>query len=439
MNAPDRRQVLEALPAEVRSAVRAVLRAARARRQAVYLVGGPVRDLLLGRSVLDVDLIVEPTEAGGAPELAVAAEVEGARVVTHGRFGTVRLEGQGFTLDLATVRSETYTHAGALPKVAPGTLAEDLRRRDFSVNALALPLSEAARRHAPLIDVDRGVRDLERGLLRVFHPRSFHDDPTRALRAGRLAARLGFRLTRGSRTALRDALRDGAFGNVTGERYRREVMKLFDDAHAGMDPAQGLRLLDEWHVLAGLEPGLCAPRTVRASLRRLGRALRQPPWPLRPLRPFVPGLALWLSGLDATLRRRTLARLAVRGEVARRIAGFPKTLQGLRRSLDRARGRGAIDAVLAPLDEETLLALYAGADAADRRRIARFAAEDRERRAPVTGDDLVGEGLAGAAVGRALARVRAAWLDGRVRSRDEALALAREVGRRRPRGGRRRA
>jgi tRNA nucleotidyltransferase (CCA-adding enzyme) len=417
----------------------AVLAEAERREVAVHLVGGPVRDLLLGRGLRDLDLVVEPRDgvALGAEEIARAAAPTGAQVVSHDRFGTVRLAMGDAALDLATVRRESYARPGALPSVEPGSLDDDLRRRDFTVNAMALPLSGAARRgRSGVIEVESGRVDLAAGVLRVLHARSFHDDPTRALRAARLGARLGFRLSRGSRSALRDAIRDGAFGAVSGERFRRELEKLFEDASLGLDPAAALRRLAEWHVLAALEPGLALEARSVPALRRLGRSIAAPPFPSR-AKPWAAGLAVWLADLDATSRRRALRRFAVRGELAQRLAEFPKLRDRVLRQLARARGRGAVDALLAPIDEERLLALHAIAAPPARRRIERWALEDRVRRPPVSGNDLVAAGLAGPAVGAALARVRLAWLDGAVKSREEAIALAREVGaraaRRRPR------
>jgi len=417
-------------------AVRAVLEAADARRVRIYLVGGPVRDWLLGRAVVDADLLVEPRDGLDAPALAAAVEGPQLRASVHERFGTVTLGLAGARVDIATVRRESYAHDGALPSVEAGSLEADLLRRDFSVNTLALPLSATARaKHAGVVDVAGGLGDLERRCLRVLHARSFHDDPTRALRAARLAPRLGFSLARDSRPALRAALRDGAFGRVSGERLRREIAKLFEDAARGLDPARALRLLDDWHVLGALEPGLVLDRSAGAGLRRLGRAVAAPPWPAPRWRPWVSGLALWLTPLPPALRRRTTRRLAVRGEQAERVAGFPRVRDTRLRALGRARGRGAVDAELAGLDEDSLLALYAWAPPPERRRIARWAAEDRQRRLPVNGDDLLALGISGPAVGKALARVRMAWLDGSLSGREEALALAREVSRRRsPRG-----
>jgi len=430
VNAPSLKQVLRALPAATRPLVDAVLAAAREERQAVYLVGGPVRDLLLGLAVRDVDLVVEPREASGAIQLAERAAPAGTRVVSHGRFGTVTLSGEKGGVDLATARSETYDHPGALPTVGSGTLEEDLARRDFTVNALAIPLSTVARRRRPpVVDVLGGLDDLHAKVLRIHHPSSFSDDPTRALRAARLVPRLGFGITHDSLAALRDALRAGAFGNVSPDRLRREMDKCFSDAALGVNPAEPIRRLEAWHALAAIEPGLCLPRTAVTPLRRLGRALADPPWPTGRLRPGLAGLAVWLAPLAAGLRGRAAERFGMRGEARRRIGEFPRQRDRWLAALRRARGRGAVDAVLAGIPDEELLALHAWATPAVARRVARWAALDRRRRPPIDGQDLVDAGVSGPAVGRALTRVRTAFLDGEVKTHDEALALALEVAR----------
>jgi tRNA nucleotidyltransferase (CCA-adding enzyme) len=423
-------QLLALLPPATFPLVERLIARAEARETTLHLVGGPVRDLLLERPLRDVDLVMEAREGLGAAALARSAAPRGATVVEHDRFGTVRLQTADASVDLATARRESYRHPGALPRVEPGTLEDDLRRRDFSVNALALPLRSGGGR-AALVDPTGGAADLAERVLRILHERSFHDDPTRALRAARLAPRLGFRLARGSLGALRTALRDGAFGAVSGDRLRREFEKLFDDAARDLDPVRALRRLEEWHVLSALEPGLGLPREAVAAVRRLGRAIARPPWRGPQLRPWAAGLAVWLLPLSPALRRHALERLSVRGDLAARIAGFPAARRALLASLGAARGRGAVDASLRGMQEEELYALHASAPTTVRRRIVRWAAEDRSRRSPVTGDDLTALGISGPAVGSALTRVRAAYLDGAVANREEALALALEVSRRR--------
>ncbi len=430
--------LLGSLPIELSGLVEAVRRVAHRRSVEIHLVGGPVRDWLLDRPLHDVDLLVGP--GGDAEAIAREAAPDGSRLTVHERFRTVKIASGAARLDLASARRETYARPGALPRVEAGTLEEDLHRRDFSVNAMAIRLGEDDE-PAVVFDPEDGRSDLAERRLRVLHGESFHDDPTRALRAARLAPRLGFSLTRASRGALRAAIRSGSFGAVSGERLRREFERMFTDVELGGVPADSLRRLEEWHVLPALEPGLGLPRDAVAPLRRLGRALADPPWRASRLRPWVVGLAVWLAPLRPSLRWHALERLAVRGDVATRVAGFPKALPVWSRGLDRARGRGAVDAVLHGADEESLLALYVCADSVVRRRIARWATEDRGRRMPLSGGELTELGLQGPAVGRALARIRAAYLDGALANREEALALARELAARRSRrsgtGGRR--
>jgi tRNA nucleotidyltransferase (CCA-adding enzyme) len=404
-----------------------VLDAADSLGLAVFAVGGPVRDLLMGRALRDVDLLVE---AGDIVELATRAAPPDARITRHDRFGTVALQVGSAVIDLAGARREKYPHPGALPRVEPGSLEDDLARRDFSINALALPLSRRAQRdRAGIVDLADGITDLAERKLRVLHPRSFHDDPTRVLRAARLGPRLDLSLTRGSRTVLRDALRDGAFGRVSGDRLRRELVKAFDDACLGLDPSRVFRSLSDWHVLGALEPGLELARETVAPLRRLGRAIAVPPWRSTRWHSWVSGMSIWLAPSSPALRGRALKRFSVRGGDAQAISHFPQASEAWMKALLRARGRGAIDAVLAPLNEEELHAAYALAAPRARRCIARFALEDRTRRAPVDGADLLELGLEGPALGRVLDRVRIAYLDGALRDRDEAIALARELAR----------
>jgi tRNA nucleotidyltransferase (CCA-adding enzyme) len=412
-----------ALPPALAPRLDAILAAGDRLGLGVLLVGGPVRDLLLGRPLLDLDLIVEPRGAPVRDPARVLAEAAGAgqALVAHARFGTVTLAGAGGGIDLAVARTERYAAPGALPEVAPASVEEDLGRRDFSVNAMAIPLNETARRGRPaLVDPLGGRRDLGAGFLRILHARSFHDDPTRALRGARLAARLRFRLDAASRRALGGALGAGAFDAVSGERFRAELAKLF----AEPAPAGALAALERWGVLAGLARGLALAPAARAALGRFPRL--RAAWPAA-LAPDLleAGLAAWLAPLAAPVRRRALVRLALTGRPAARIDEFAAAQRRVARALARAPGRGALDALLQPLAAETLFALAAGALAPGRRALLRHAAEDRGRKLPVDGTDLAALGLAGPALGRVLAALRRACLDGEVTSREEALAFAR--------------
>lgn len=427
------------IPEDVAELIRKLTTESKRMGLTLYLVGGPVRDWLLEREVVDIDLLL----AGGsekAPEM-LARRVASPQIKMreHRRFGTLTLTVGEHHVDLAQMRREDYAQGGALPKVSPGTLEDDLQRRDFSVNALVVPLIAAAgslpidlfeNAADRVIDIVGGLPDLKDRSLRVLHPESFHNDPTRALRAARFCARLGFKLSRVSRSSLRDALRDGAFGAVSGDRWRREFEKLFSEPRRGGDATASLERLHGWHVLGALEPGLTLEARAKPPLRRLDKLFANPPWRLREHRAWVPGLCLWLAPQSPALRRRVVKRLSVRGDTGEKIVSFDKDKKRWIKALEGTRGRGAVDIVLADLDEEQLLALFASCAPLLRRRVLRWAAEDRDRRIPVSGRDLLAANLEGSVIGVALARIRAAYLDGEVANREEALALAREIQRR---------
>ena len=423
--------ILAAMPVATSSLLSRIVRVAAERTTAIHLVGGPVRDLLLEREIVDVDLVVEGDARALANDVLKESGKDDLGLVSHDRFGTVRIEAPDAQVDLAQLRNETYAQPGALPDVEVGSLAQDMRRRDFSINALICALrSTDPAKQMPIVDLEGGLEDLAQRQLRILHSRSFHDDQTRAWRAARFAARLGFSLDRRSKNVLRDALRDGAFGAVSGERWRRELQLTFVEARRGVHAGHVLRALSDWHVLSALEPGLILGPDRMVPLRRLSRAIAHPEWAAPRSRTWVTGLSIWLAPLPAALRRRTLERFSVRGEQARRIVEFGRAAERTLRGLARARGRGAVDAALGDIPEETVQALYALADSSVRRRILRWGAEDRRRRAPVGGTELAELGLAGPDVGRALARIRSGFLDGEVANREEALTLAEEIARR---------
>jgi len=185
----------------------------------LYLVGGMVRDALLGRSITDLDLAVE-----GVPARILAEGLQrtyGGDIISHDAFGTTELRtDSGMTIDIAATRFETYSHPGALPEVSPGPITRDLQRRDYTINALAVQVSPQPPR---LLDPLGGLDDLERKQLRLLHPLSFMEDPTRVLRGARLAARLGFRFDRDTLELARRSLRTDVLSRVAPARLRNEL------------------------------------------------------------------------------------------------------------------------------------------------------------------------------------------------------------------------
>jgi len=213
-----------------------------------FLVGGLVRDLLLGRVNTDVDVAVE----GDAIGLAEAfAERHGWSAHAHERFGTVVLEGpEGQRLDLATSRIEHYTHPAALPEVEAGSIKADLFRRDFTVNAMAVELD--GDRFGRLLDPFGGLPDLHQRVIRVLHSLSFVEDPTRIVRAVRFETELGFHIDGASERLIRNAVGLGLPDRLSGHRLFRELRYLLES----QDPAGGLERLRELDVLPFCHPGL---------------------------------------------------------------------------------------------------------------------------------------------------------------------------------------
>lgn len=196
----------------------------------IYLVGGAVRDVLLGVGLTDIDLVTEGDAAALATSLAEDALV-------HERFGTAEAMVDGVRIDIAKARREGYPFAGALPEVSPASIVEDLARRDFTINAMAIALDDPE----DLLDPHGGRADLERGVVRVIHPFSFADDPTRALRAARYAARFGFALD----PSTSDLLPNVDLGNVSRERTDHE----FELIAADPTGIEAFRLLTAWGLI----------------------------------------------------------------------------------------------------------------------------------------------------------------------------------------------
>lgn len=207
----------------------------------LWVVGGAVRDAFLKRLVVDIDL----TSDMPAAELAEAMGIE-ARART--RFSTVKLRVGARTMDLATIRSEHYARPGALPTVALGTMADDLARRDFTINAMAASLAPGD--FGALTDDHGGLADLEAGIIRGLHPATFQDDATRALRAVRYAAKLGFHLHPATRRWLRRDL--AHIDAISPARIHRELVRTLTEPTS----AKALLLAHRLGLLAALDPTL---------------------------------------------------------------------------------------------------------------------------------------------------------------------------------------
>jgi tRNA nucleotidyltransferase (CCA-adding enzyme) len=338
-----------------------------AERVPAYLVGGVVRDLLLGIEGADLDVAIE-----GDP--AALADLPGFTFERDALFLTGRLERRDVKIAVAQNRDTSYPRPGALPEVRPASIGDDLARRDFTINAMALPLSG----EQELIDPYGGLDDLRAGLLRVLHEASFVDDPTRALRAARYAARFGFELEPGTAALLPDV----DLSTVSEDRIDNELERIA----AEEDPAKSLALIVDWGVMPNLDQQ--APERV-AEVARLASA--QP----------------WSDWVD----RELAVMLAI-------VRPLPQIRELAAATPERPSEAVSLAATWDPA--QLLVARALGAEWLDR-----YASEWRHVQLEITGDDLLEESIPeGPAIGRGLEAALSGKLDGEISGRDDELLIA---------------
>ena len=372
----------------------------------VHLVGGAVRDLLLGAGSVDVDLAVEGDARSAARELA---DRLGGRLREHERFGTASVIADDLELDLATTRQETYDEPGALPRVEAAPLAADLERRDFSVNAMAIALTGDDLGH--LYDPCGGEADLDRRAIRVLHERSFLDDPTRLLRAVRYEMRLGFRMEPDTERLARTAVDAGALDTVSAARVRDELMDLLAEAEA----PGGVERLHDLGIDAALHPALVPDADLVASAA-LGALALGADRAVAALAALVAGapqeLDLWLGDLGLQARDRDAAARAAR--VAPRLAAELRERDHSPSELRDLLAREPLEALA------VALALQAPSEP-----ILDWVTSLSRMRLEISGDDLLAAGVPeGPAVGRALDETLRMKLDGIVGGREQELEAA---------------
>jgi tRNA nucleotidyltransferase (CCA-adding enzyme) len=405
------------LPASLTARVATIATVSREHGIPVYLVGGFVRDLLLERENRDLDLVVEGDGIEFAERLAQAMD---GRVRAHRAFLTaVVVDREGFHIDVATARSEFYRAPAALPEVQTSALRQDLFRRDFTINTLAIRLGPEPK--PELIDYFGGRRDLREKTLRVMHSLSFIDDPTRLLRAVRLELRLGFRISPETLHLAEVALSEGVLDHLSGSRLREELALLLDDPALAL---RGVERLAELGVLRALEPRLELDDAARTRLRETRAAhdwyrlegITDPP---------VKAWRLLLTALAAEFSEEDLTRLANRfmlvGEDRRVLTGFPARVAEARASLHgRQEVPHRVAEILESLLGEDLLLLMAERDETVRVWVRRYLTELRPLRLAIRGSDLLAAGLPpGPAIGEALRATLRARLDGRIEPADE--------------------
>jgi tRNA nucleotidyltransferase (CCA-adding enzyme) len=400
-------------------------RTAGAHSMCVYAVGGFVRDVLLGVSNEDVDLTVEGDGVAFARHLAAAID---GTWKGPSAFGTaVVIAHDCHKIDVATARRETYKQPAALPTVIPGSLRDDLFRRDFSINTLAFALNGPEAFN--LVDWYGGSADLAEGVIRVLHNRSFRDDPTRLFRAIRLEQRFGFVLHRHTLRLLHRAVDKRWIELLSGARLWRELRLMLE----GESPVACLRRLDELQILPHIDAALALSPVQLDLLTDVTEARLE----LAETHPEVVGrawqlyLATLLYGMEADLIRRIGTRLALAPRTIQELIGGMAAVDGARHRLYEEGGvrPSTVVTALRTLPLELLPLLLALAPGSDMRQIVQaYLTTWRHIRPGLTGDDLKRLGVPqGPQIGRLLARILAAKLDGEAPTLEAEESLVRSA------------
>ncbi len=390
------------LPAELVNFMRVAGGIATKQGQSLYLVGGVVRDLLLGKANFDLDLVIE----GNAIELAQQlAEIELGKMTTHPQFNTAKIKWSKWSVDLATARAESYAKPGALPTVKPSSIESDLSRRDFTINTMAICLN--LNRYGELIDLYGGRDDLERRLIRILHERSFIDDATRIWRGVRYEQRLDFQLERNSLELLR---RDTPMlDTISGDRILYELECVFQE----QEPEKVLRRAEELNVLQKLHPWLRGNGWLadkfKAARKRASPGL--PPFGL-----YIALLAYRLSNEQSQHLISYLRLSKAVAQIVRDTAYIKTTLQAL---ADPELSRSSIYRLLHGYSQPAIIAnLLASESPVAGQHIEIFLSELRYVKPALNGNDLIRMGVpAGPYIKEILQRLHQARLDRKVTSK----------------------
>jgi len=385
-----------------------------------YLVGGPVRDLVLGSRTGDLDLAL----VGDATVFAKAlADHLGARVTIHRRFGTATLMlADGLRLDVATARRESYVHPAALPDVSPGTIHEDLFRRDFTINAMAVRLVPQG---GEILAPFGGLEDLRRGLLRALHEGSYRDDPTRIFRGARYAARYRLRFSREDGRLIRSVLADKMLERLSRDRLFQEV-KLF---LGELRPEAVLKILENLGVLKALDPALAIGPNTIAQMRRIRLA-----WERHQHLGMSPELPRWrlyfmvlLLSVPSRVRRRVGQHLGMKAPPLDALVMALKELPGLQERMNQKQlPASRIRRVLDRVSGEMRLMIWAAGGRQVRKRVEHYLIHLAWVKPALTGQDLKSLGFPpGPGYRRMLDLLLDGRLDGRLHSRDDEIAFLR--------------
>ena len=417
------REKLGSLSEQIQWLFRELGRCAQEQEMVAYVVGGCVRDMFLGRKNFDLDFVIEGNAIDLSERLIAMHPEKFALVAKHDRFQTATLTFRGdadHEIDLSTARTEFYEYPAALPTVEASLLEQDLFRRDFTINALAICINPVE--YGDVIDFFRGIEDIDAHLIRILHPFSFIEDPTRIVRAVRFAARLQFHLEEHTSRQAERAIAMGIFDELGGFRLKEELRLVLD----APERLVALKLLhDLGHSFSFISPEIEFDDSLKRRIRRAERLLQRNPIQ----RQWVIYLGVLLSQNSAPVLEVVLERLSLPNDEREWIrAGI--LLPRLMGDADERAANSAIYANLRGHADQSLAIAAAVAPPGSpvRRAVKLYLDQLRHVKPTISGDDLLQLGFPqGPEIKQALSLVLNARLDGAVKTKHEELQLLKDA------------
>lgn len=404
-------KIEERLPGELAVFIQYAGWLAGGRGERLYLVGGAVRDLLLDKTNLDIDLVVE----GDATSLArKLSDNEAGEITVHKQFNTAKLKWRQWSTDITSAREESYAHPGALPSVKPGSLSDDLLRRDFTINAMAVSLNPDD--YGRLIDPYGGQKDLEGKKIRILHQKSFIDDSTRIWRGLRYEQRLDFQLeTETLRLLKRDI---HMLDTVSGDRIRYELECILNEEL----PEKVFRRADELGVLAKLNPSLKGNSWLAEKFQQ-AREVSSPNQP-----PMGLYLALLTYNMESEARDKLISYLRLDKTLARTLHDTAGIKEKIPQPAEAKLKPSAVYHLLQGYSTQSLVAnLIASDSAIANQNIKLYMEKLHSVKTILTGEDLIKMGIPqGPRIKEVLGRLLNARLDGKVKTREDEEELVKQ-------------
>ncbi len=389
-----------------------------------YLVGGFVRDVLLKRENLDVDIVIEGDGINFAHEFAKYYD---ARVRSHRKFGTaVLIFPNGFKVDVATARMEYYEAPGAPPIVETSSLKLDLYRRDFTINTLAVKLNK--RNYGTLIDYFGGQKDIKEKVLRVLHNLSFVEDPTRVFRAIRFEQRFGFRIGKLTLALIKNAVKRNHFKGVAGRRLFLELKLILQE----QDPVKAIERMSEFELLQFIDSGIKMDNGLRSLLDEARKVIAW--YYLLYLEDdFKPWWVYWnclISPLDPKELNFLTQRMGMVDQDSRRKTAQVENLNILMDTLFKFNGDNyGLYTLLTPYDTETLLYFMAKTTSEKvKKLVSNYFTKLKGVETQIQGKDLIRMGYKpGPVFKKIFDRLLGARLNGLIKTREDEVGFVRET------------